>query len=218
LSSLTLLLPPVKTCWPHPRFIDCWLLVASATFLEELLGVGHMAMLGRFRRRIATAAISRCVWGGWRVVCVGGGRQRGSSGVERSAWKGGAHYQELVCVRPPLPKHHVCCSLIIDKALPASVLLERPERLARLAGVMIKVGGGASWIEQAQTRNRGPETQHSLAPTRILLLPLPLLPFLCCCHRRRCCRLLLVLPRCVARWAASPPTWRTLTALTLSEK
>jgi len=41
------------------RFIDCWLLVASATFLEELLGVGHMAMLGRFRRRIATAAISR---------------------------------------------------------------------------------------------------------------------------------------------------------------
>lgn len=41
------------------RFVDCWLLVASATFLEELLGVGHMAMLGRFRRRIATAAISR---------------------------------------------------------------------------------------------------------------------------------------------------------------
>jgi hypothetical protein len=32
------------------------------------------------------------------------------------------------------------CRLIIDKALPASVLLERPERLARLAGVMVKVG------------------------------------------------------------------------------
>jgi len=44
------------------RFVDCWLLVASATFLEELLGVGHMAMLGRFRRRIAAAALSRWVW------------------------------------------------------------------------------------------------------------------------------------------------------------
>lgn len=42
---------------------------------------------------------------------------------------------------PPLNTHHVCGRLIIDKALPASVLLERPERLVRLAGVMVKVGG-----------------------------------------------------------------------------
>ena len=33
------------------------------------------------------------------------------------------------------------CRLIIDKVLPASVLLERPERLGRLAGVMVKVNG-----------------------------------------------------------------------------
>ncbi|WIA23852.1 hypothetical protein OEZ85_013510 [Tetradesmus obliquus] len=70
------------------RFVDCWLLIASATFLEELLGVGHMAMLGRFRRRIAAAALSR---------------------------------------------------LISEGVLPASVLLEQPARLARLAGVMVKV-------------------------------------------------------------------------------
>eukprot|EP00877_Chromochloris_zofingiensis_P005848 jgi/Chrzof1/15264/UNPLg00659.t1 len=38
------------------RFLDRWLMVASAQFLEELLGVRHMAMLGRFRRRIGAVA------------------------------------------------------------------------------------------------------------------------------------------------------------------
>jgi hypothetical protein len=49
--------------------VDCWLLIASATFLEELLGVGHMAMLGRFRRRIAAAALSR--WVLWPKLDLG---------------------------------------------------------------------------------------------------------------------------------------------------
>jgi hypothetical protein len=52
-----------------------------------VLGVGHMAMLGRFRCRFATAAISRCVecmyeagrmfvlvaaWAGGKGVCMEG--------------------------------------------------------------------------------------------------------------------------------------------------
>lgn len=39
------------------RFIDRWLHVSSTRFLEEIVGVKSMAMLGRYRRRIATAAL-----------------------------------------------------------------------------------------------------------------------------------------------------------------
>lgn len=42
-----------------PHFLDTWLTTAGAQFLEELMGVGHMAMLGRFRRRIGAAALCR---------------------------------------------------------------------------------------------------------------------------------------------------------------
>ena len=43
------------------RFIDRWLHVASTRFLEEIVGVRSMAMLGRYRRRIATAALCSLV-------------------------------------------------------------------------------------------------------------------------------------------------------------
>jgi len=39
------------------RFLDKWLVVASARFLEEIIGVKTMAMLGRFRRRLATTSL-----------------------------------------------------------------------------------------------------------------------------------------------------------------
>uniref|UniRef100_A0A7S3VSI4 Importin N-terminal domain-containing protein n=1 Tax=Dunaliella tertiolecta TaxID=3047 RepID=A0A7S3VSI4_DUNTE len=42
-------------------FLDKWLSVASARFLEEVIGVKTMAMLGRYRRRIATAALCALV-------------------------------------------------------------------------------------------------------------------------------------------------------------
>jgi len=49
---------------PQSRFIDKWLTVASARFLEEVIGVKTMAMLGRYRRRIATASLCALVAAG----------------------------------------------------------------------------------------------------------------------------------------------------------
>ncbi|GAX82609.1 hypothetical protein CEUSTIGMA_g10035.t1 [Chlamydomonas eustigma] len=43
------------------RFLDRWLQIASARFLEEVMGVRTMAMLGRYRRRIAIASMSSLV-------------------------------------------------------------------------------------------------------------------------------------------------------------
>lgn len=43
------------------RFLDRWLHIASTRFLEEVIGVKTMAMLGRYRRRIATAALGSIV-------------------------------------------------------------------------------------------------------------------------------------------------------------
>jgi hypothetical protein len=63
--------------------------VASATFLEELLGVGHMAMLGRFRRRIATAAISRWVFRVRMLIAGGGGFPEELPGVASGRYAGG---------------------------------------------------------------------------------------------------------------------------------
>jgi hypothetical protein len=42
---LLLLLPFVANIGGCRRFVDCWLLIASATFFQQLLGVGHMAQL-----------------------------------------------------------------------------------------------------------------------------------------------------------------------------
>ncbi|GLI59709.1 hypothetical protein VaNZ11_001566 [Volvox africanus] len=39
------------------RLLDRWLTIASARFLEEIVGVKTMSMLGRFRRRMATLAL-----------------------------------------------------------------------------------------------------------------------------------------------------------------
>ncbi|KAG1678184.1 hypothetical protein FOA52_016121 [Chlamydomonas sp. UWO 241] len=46
------------------RFLDRWLNIASTRFLEEVIGVKTMAMLGRFRRRIATAALGSVITAG----------------------------------------------------------------------------------------------------------------------------------------------------------
>ncbi|MEW5315516.1 MAG: hypothetical protein WDW38_006938 [Sanguina aurantia] len=46
------------------RYVDKWLVVASARFLEEIIGVKTMAMLGRFRRRIATIALTSMITSG----------------------------------------------------------------------------------------------------------------------------------------------------------
>lgn len=55
------------------RFLDRWLTVATTRFAEELVGVRTMAMLGRFRRRIAVLGMAALVRGrGW-----GRGRGRG---------------------------------------------------------------------------------------------------------------------------------------------
>ena len=43
------------------RFLDRWLHIASTRFLEEVIGVKTMAMLGRYRRRIATAALASVI-------------------------------------------------------------------------------------------------------------------------------------------------------------
>lgn len=43
------------------RFLDRWLSVANVTLLEEAIGVRHMAMLGRFRRRMAAAGLSTLI-------------------------------------------------------------------------------------------------------------------------------------------------------------
>lgn len=43
------------------RFVSRWLSVCGAQYLEELLGVRAMAMLGRFRRRIASLALCAAI-------------------------------------------------------------------------------------------------------------------------------------------------------------
>lgn len=43
------------------QYIDRWLVIAGTHFLEEAIGVKTMAMLGRFRRRIAACALCALV-------------------------------------------------------------------------------------------------------------------------------------------------------------
>ncbi|KAG2494047.1 hypothetical protein HYH03_007693 [Edaphochlamys debaryana] len=46
------------------RLLDRWLTIASARFLEEVVGVKTMSMLGRFRRRMATLSLSSLLLAG----------------------------------------------------------------------------------------------------------------------------------------------------------
>ncbi|GIM13019.1 hypothetical protein Vretimale_16222, partial [Volvox reticuliferus] len=46
------------------RLLDRWLTIASARFLEEIVGVKTMSMLGRFRRRMATLSLSALLMAG----------------------------------------------------------------------------------------------------------------------------------------------------------
>ncbi len=53
---------PFTSC-RRRRFLQRWLDVACTRMVEELVGVRTMAMLGRFRRRLAVAALVRLVNG-----------------------------------------------------------------------------------------------------------------------------------------------------------
>lgn len=52
------------------RYLDRWLQIAGALFLEEQIGVKTMAMLGRFRRRIAACSICALLEAGVAVEAL----------------------------------------------------------------------------------------------------------------------------------------------------
>jgi len=56
--------PEEQVAAVQQRFLDRWLSVANVTLLEEAIGVRHMAMLGRFRRRMAAAGLCALVVSG----------------------------------------------------------------------------------------------------------------------------------------------------------